>query len=69
MSGHRRRRSCTTARWASLFMWVLQERPDLSFAVNELSRAVQRPMGRHWGTLKRLLHYLRGTKTMELGLE
>eukprot|EP00972_Heterocapsa_arctica_P095712 14115369-Heterocapsa_arctica.AAC.1 len=44
-------------------MWVLQERPDLSFAVKELSRA-QRPMGQHWGALKRLLRYLRGTKTM-----
>eukprot|EP00972_Heterocapsa_arctica_P081669 12037845-Heterocapsa_arctica.AAC.1 len=36
-------------------MWVLQERTDLSFAVKELSRAVQRPMGCHWGALKRLL--------------
>jgi hypothetical protein len=50
-------------------MWVLQERPDLSFAVKELSRSVQHPMGRHWGALKRLLRYLRGTKTMELYLE
>ena len=29
-------------------IWLLQERPDLSYAVKELSRHVQAPTGKHW---------------------
>jgi len=50
-------------------MWVLQERPDLSYAVKELARHVQAPLERHWAGLKRLLRYVSSTLDSELVLE
>lgn len=36
-------------------------RPDLSFAVNRLSRYMHAPTSEHWNAVKRTLHYLAGT--------
>ncbi|KAG2776373.1 hypothetical protein PC129_g6398 [Phytophthora cactorum] len=36
-------------------------RPDLAFAVEQLSRFVAKPSAKHVGTLKRILRYLAGT--------
>ena len=50
-------------------MWVAPERPDLSFSVKEMARRVQAPTEGDWGTLKRILRYIRGTMTAELHLK
>eukprot|EP00972_Heterocapsa_arctica_P007874 1147587-Heterocapsa_arctica.AAC.1 len=42
-------------------MWLIQERPDLSYAIEEMSRAVQSPCVRHWGAMKKALRYIAGT--------
>lgn len=41
-------------------------RPDISFAVNLLSRYKFSPTQRHWSRVKHILHYLRGTIDMGL---
>ena len=50
-------------------MWVAPERPDLAFAVKELARHVQGPTEQHWGVMKRLLRYVKGTMNAELELK
>ena len=50
-------------------MWVAPERPDLSFSVKEMARRVQVPREGDWGTLKRILRYIRGTMAAELHLK
>ena len=50
-------------------MWVAPKRPDLSFSVKEMARRVQAPTEGDWGTLKRILRYIRGTTTAELHLK
>ena len=42
-------------------------RPDIAFAVNQLSQYVTNPTLQHWTALKRILRYVQGTKS--LGLE
>lgn len=43
-------------------MYLAQStRPDIVFAVNRLSRFNQNPGPRHWGAVKHLMRYLRGT--------
>ena len=37
-------------------------RPDISFAVNYLSRTCNKPMLSHWKGVKRVFQYLKGTK-------
>jgi hypothetical protein len=37
-------------------------RPDLAFALGQLSRFVAKPSGKHVGTLKRVLRYIAGTR-------
>eukprot|EP00972_Heterocapsa_arctica_P001608 229897-Heterocapsa_arctica.AAC.1 len=39
----------------------MQERPDLSYAIKEMSRAVQNPCVRLWGAMKKALRYIAGT--------
>jgi hypothetical protein len=39
-------------------------RPDISFAVSKLSRFVSNPGDDHWHALKRVLHYLKGIKSL-----
>lgn len=41
-------------------------RPDISFAVNTLSRFNKEPRIEHWTAVKRVLRYLQGTKDMKL---
>lgn len=41
-------------------------RPDISFAVNTLSRFNKAPRAEHWTAVKRVLRYLQGTKDMKL---
>lgn len=41
-------------------------RPDISFAVNVVSQFCQNPGKAHWIAAKRILRYLKGTKSMKL---
>ncbi|XP_011151349.2 uncharacterized protein LOC105190339 isoform X1 [Harpegnathos saltator] len=41
-------------------------RPDISFAVSKLSQFLESPTTIHWSAGKRVLRYLRGTKSLEL---
>jgi hypothetical protein len=41
-------------------------RPDISFAVNKLSRFTSNPGSDHWCALEHVIRYLRGTSTYEL---
>eukprot|EP00972_Heterocapsa_arctica_P061786 9109958-Heterocapsa_arctica.AAC.1 len=49
-------------------MWVLLERPDLSYVVRDLARRVQKPTECDAGRLKRVLRYVKGTMKMEMCL-
>jgi hypothetical protein len=39
-------------------------RPDIAYAVSQLSRYCQEPLGTHWEMLRHLLRYIRGTSAM-----
>lgn len=41
-------------------------RPDISFAVNMLSRFNKEPKSEHWTAVKRIMRYLQGTKDLRL---
>ena len=41
-------------------------RPDIAFAVNQLSQYVTSPTLQHWTALKRILRYIQGTKSINL---
>ena len=41
-------------------------RPDITFAVNKLSRKLERPTIKDWIAAKRVLRYLKGTKTAKI---
>lgn len=41
-------------------------RPDISFAVNTLSRFNKNPTTAHWSEVKRIFRYLQGTKDLKL---
>jgi hypothetical protein len=47
-------------------MYLVNTRPDISFAVNSLSRFMVDPRRVQWIAAKHVLHYLRGT--VEYGL-
>lgn len=48
-------------------LYVAQStRPDISFAVNMLSRYNKEPKQVHWTAVKRIFRYLQGTKNMKL---
>ena len=43
-------------------------RSDISFVVNKLSQFMHAPSVHHWGVVKRLLHYLNGTRFLGIRL-
>ena len=44
-------------------MWKLEKRPDIAFAVCQLSRHLEKPSEEHWNAAIRMLHYLKSTAT------
>ena len=42
--------------------------PDISFVVNKLSHFMHAPSEHHWGAVKRLFHYLNGTRSLSIRL-
>jgi hypothetical protein len=50
----------------SLQYIALSTRPDISYAVNQLSRYLSNPGHQHWVSGKRVLRYLKGTARMSL---
>jgi hypothetical protein len=51
----------------SLMYVMVQTRPDISYAVSTLAQYSSNPNQKHWGGVKRVFRYLKGTQ--ELGLE
>ena len=45
----------------SLMYLMLSSRPDIAFAVNQVSRFVEQPKKAHWSAVKRIFAYLKGT--------
>lgn len=50
----------------SLLFLAMITRPDISFAVNLLSRYYENPGPLHWGAVKRILRYIKGTSEYTL---
>lgn len=47
--------------------WIgLQARPEIEFAINHISRFSVRPGVPHWMAIKRVVHYLQGSKNVGL---
>lgn len=53
----------------SLIYLTVCTRPDLSFVVSKLSQYFTEPTEQHFGTVKHVLRYLRGTTDKELCLQ
>jgi hypothetical protein len=53
----------------SLLYAAISTRPDLSHAVNMVSRFMKNPGERHWIACKRILRYLKGTNKLKLVFE
>eukprot|EP00253_Pinus_taeda_P002809 PITA_02809 len=47
-------------------IYLTNTRPNLSYAVNILSRFMQEPQDSHWNAAKRVLRYIQGTKDFGL---
>ncbi|XP_019163279.1 PREDICTED: uncharacterized protein LOC109159655 [Ipomoea nil] len=54
-------------RLAGALQYLTITRPDLSYSVNRLCQFMHSPTEEHWGLLKRVLHYVRGT--LDYGLQ
>lgn len=50
----------------SLLYLAMISRPDINFSVNLLSRYCENPGKAHWGAVKRVLRYLKGTIDMKI---
>eukprot|EP00873_Tetraselmis_striata_P044094 jgi/Tetstr1/464358/TSEL_009152.t1 len=50
----------------SLLYAMVATRPDIAEAVSKLCRVMAKPKERHWQAAKRVLRYLKGTKTLGL---
>lgn len=46
--------------------YLLLTRPDITFAIDNLSQHCQTPIVAHWQALKLILRYLQGTPTLGL---
>ena len=53
----------------SLMYAMLGTRPDLAFAVSVVSRYAHNPTQKHWGAVKRIFSYLKGTVHLQLTFE
>ncbi|XP_019198888.1 PREDICTED: uncharacterized protein LOC109192641 [Ipomoea nil] len=53
-------------RLAGALQYLTITRPDLSYSINRLCQFMHTPIDEHWGLLKRVLRYIRGT--MDYGL-
>ena len=52
---------------AGSLMWLaVCTRPDIAYAVNAVCRHVSKPTMKHWNAAKRILRYLKSTKTVGL---
>lgn len=51
----------------SLMYLAIGTRPDITFAVNNLSQFLERPSNEHWNAAKRVLKYLRST--IDIGIK
>jgi hypothetical protein len=49
-----------------LMYLAVSSRPDISYAISELSRHVSQPSWDHWIAVKRIFRYLKGTSNSEL---
>jgi hypothetical protein len=47
-------------------IYLINTRPDLSYAVGILSRFMKQPWDNHWNATKRVLRYIQGTKDFGL---
>ena len=48
---------------------ITQTRPDITFAMQFLSRSLQQPLSYHLNAAKNLLRYLKGTKDLAINYE
>jgi hypothetical protein len=46
----------------SLMYLMLSTRPDIAFAVNQISKFCENPQPAHWAAVKRIFSYLQGTR-------
>lgn len=49
--------------------YLTTTRPDITFAVNKLSQFLAKPSDVHFAGVKRILHYLQGTKAVGLHIK
>ena len=45
-------------------LYLTHSRPDICYAVNDVSRYMQQPHDLHWKAAKRILQYIQGTGPM-----
>jgi hypothetical protein len=50
----------------ALLYAAVSTRPDITYAVHQLTMHTQKPLRKHWTAGKRVLHYLQGTKDIGL---
>ena len=51
-------------------LWVARcTRPDIAFAVHKTTRQTQQPRLHDWKLAKRVVRYLKGTKTMKISMK
>ena len=58
----------TYRRVTGMLMWLTPIRPDINYAVKELTRGLQAPTKQDYNKLKHLLRYLRGTEDYALAI-
>lgn len=49
--------------------YLVHTRPDITYAVNRLSKYLQQPTDTHWKALKRVFKYIKGTLTYGLAIQ
>ena len=49
-------------------MYILVTRPEISYSISKLSESLNCPSKKHWAGAKKILRYLKGTKSFGLVL-